>query len=62
MRRTRMVVENNAAWHETANRVIVKDENLKNAMMSWYYAGYYTGLAAGQQTAPDEAPGARQKQ
>ncbi|EUC27161.1 hypothetical protein COCCADRAFT_112406 [Bipolaris zeicola 26-R-13] len=27
----------------------VKDENLKNIMMSWYYAGYYTGLHAGQQ-------------
>ncbi|KAL6158521.1 hypothetical protein ACJBU6_02633 [Exserohilum turcicum] len=29
----------------------VKDENLKNMMMSWYYAGYYTGLHAGQQQA-----------
>ncbi|KAF2013831.1 hypothetical protein BU24DRAFT_248168 [Aaosphaeria arxii CBS 175.79] len=28
----------------------VKDENLKNLMMSWYYAGYYTGLYTGQQT------------
>ncbi|KAF2117582.1 hypothetical protein BDV96DRAFT_611331 [Lophiotrema nucula] len=27
----------------------VQDENLKNLMMSWYYAGYYTGLVAGQQ-------------
>jgi hypothetical protein len=27
----------------------VQDENLKNIMMSWYYAGYYTGLHAGQQ-------------
>jgi len=27
----------------------VQDENLKNLMMSWYYAGYYTGLQAGQQ-------------
>ncbi|EUC46845.1 hypothetical protein COCMIDRAFT_45829, partial [Bipolaris oryzae ATCC 44560] len=27
----------------------VKDETLKNIMMSWYYAGYYTGLHAGQQ-------------
>jgi hypothetical protein len=29
----------------------VHDENLKNLMMSWYYAGYYTGLHAGQQQA-----------
>ncbi|MCJ1466322.1 hypothetical protein MMC07_004941 [Pseudocyphellaria aurata] len=27
----------------------VKDEALKNLMMSWYYAGYYTGLYEGQQ-------------
>ncbi|KAF6238175.1 hypothetical protein HO173_003809 [Letharia columbiana] len=27
----------------------VKDEALKNLMMSWYYAGYYTGLCEGQQ-------------
>ncbi|KAF2707026.1 hypothetical protein K504DRAFT_458492 [Pleomassaria siparia CBS 279.74] len=27
----------------------VHDQNLKNLMMSWYYAGYYTGLHAGQQ-------------
>ncbi|KAF1960216.1 hypothetical protein CC80DRAFT_438824 [Byssothecium circinans] len=26
----------------------VQDENLKNLMMSWYYAGYYTGLHTGQ--------------
>ncbi|KAH9881210.1 hypothetical protein J1614_001705 [Plenodomus biglobosus] len=29
----------------------VQDENLKNIMMSWYYAGYYTGLHVGQQQA-----------
>ncbi|KAF2256660.1 hypothetical protein BU26DRAFT_526988 [Trematosphaeria pertusa] len=29
----------------------VQDENLRNLMMSWYYAGYYTGLVAGQQQA-----------
>lgn len=29
----------------------VQDENLKNMMMSWYYAGYYTGLHAAQQQA-----------
>ncbi|EME44796.1 hypothetical protein DOTSEDRAFT_24779 [Dothistroma septosporum NZE10] len=28
-----------------------QDENLKNIMMSWYYAGYYTGLYEGQQKA-----------
>ncbi|KAJ5810991.1 hypothetical protein N7447_010507 [Penicillium robsamsonii] len=32
----------------TAN---VQDESLKNLMMSWYYAGYYTGLHEGQQQA-----------
>lgn len=35
----------------------VQDENLKNVIMSWYYAGYYTGLYAGQQqTAEKESP------
>ena len=29
----------------------VKDEALKNLMMSWYYAGYYTGLYEGQKSA-----------
>ncbi|RMY73030.1 hypothetical protein D0862_14357 [Hortaea werneckii] len=29
----------------------VQDEGLKNMMMSWYYAGYYTGLYEGQQKA-----------
>lgn len=29
----------------------VQDENLKRLMMSWYYAGYYTGLFEGQQQA-----------
>ncbi|KAF2848008.1 hypothetical protein T440DRAFT_537457 [Plenodomus tracheiphilus IPT5] len=33
----------------------VQDENLKNIMMSWYYAGYYTGLHAGQQQLSKEA-------
>ncbi|TKA82307.1 hypothetical protein B0A55_01445 [Friedmanniomyces simplex] len=27
----------------------VQDESLKNIMLSWYYAGYYTGLHEGQQ-------------
>lgn len=30
---------------------LVQDEGLKNLMMSWYYAGYYTGLLEGQQKA-----------
>ncbi|KAI9797821.1 MAG: hypothetical protein M1833_005324 [Piccolia ochrophora] len=29
----------------------VEDSGLKNLMMSWYYAGYYTGLYEGQQQA-----------
>ncbi|KAJ5438495.1 uncharacterized protein N7458_009493 [Penicillium daleae] len=29
----------------------VQDENLKNLMMSWYFAGYYTGLYEGQRQA-----------
>ena len=33
----------------------VKDDGLKNLMMSWYYAGYYTGLYEGQRPAM-EAP------
>ena len=27
----------------------IKDENVRNLMMSWYWAGYYTGLHEGQQ-------------
>ncbi|KAI6248376.1 hypothetical protein HI914_03656 [Erysiphe necator] len=27
----------------------VQDEGIKNLLMSWYYAGYYTGLYEGQQ-------------
>ncbi|RDL38048.1 uncharacterized protein BP5553_05481 [Venustampulla echinocandica] len=27
----------------------VRDEGLKNLLMSWYYAGYYTGLHEGKQ-------------
>lgn len=30
---------------------LVQDENLKRLMMSWYFAGYYTGLYEGQQQA-----------
>lgn len=34
--------------------LIAQDESMKNLMMSWYYAGYYTGLAEGQQKARTE--------
>ncbi|KFY12193.1 hypothetical protein V492_04024 [Pseudogymnoascus sp. VKM F-4246] len=34
---------------ETALTMAVGDENMKNLLMSWYYAGYYTGLYEGQQ-------------
>ena len=30
---------------------LVSDEAMRNLMMSWYYAGYYTGLVEGQRTA-----------
>ncbi|KAF2872618.1 hypothetical protein BDV95DRAFT_391416 [Massariosphaeria phaeospora] len=33
----------------------VQDENLKNLMMSWYYAGYYTAVCTAQQ-APSPGP------
>jgi len=29
----------------------MQDDSMKNLMMSWYYAGYYTGLHEGQQKA-----------
>lgn len=35
----------------SANVIATQDESMKNLMMSWYYAGYYTGLAEGQQKA-----------
>ncbi|KAI4104130.1 MAG: hypothetical protein LQ339_003983 [Xanthoria mediterranea] len=34
----------------------VQDEGLKNLMMSWYYAGYYTGLYEGRKQSEDAAP------
>lgn len=34
---------------ETVLTIAVGDENMKNLLMSWYYAGYYTGLYEGQQ-------------
>ncbi|KAF7882424.1 uncharacterized protein EAF02_005787 [Botrytis sinoallii] len=35
----------------------VHDENLKNLLMSWYYAGYYTGLYEGQQQKQEPSKG-----
>lgn len=37
--------------NEWLTMISVQDEGLKNLMMSWYYAGYYTGLLEGQQKA-----------
>lgn len=34
---------------QVADLTAVQDDNLKNMMMSWYYAGYYTGLYEGKQ-------------
>ncbi|KAI4223542.1 MAG: hypothetical protein LQ349_007411 [Xanthoria aureola] len=34
----------------------VEDDGLKNLMMSWYYAGYYTGLYEGRKQSDDAAP------
>ncbi|KAK4156679.1 survival motor neuron-like protein 1 [Chaetomidium leptoderma] len=33
----------------------VQDEELKNLLMSWYYAGYYTGLHEGKQQGLQQA-------
>lgn len=35
-------------------KLAVKDEGLKKLLMSWYYAGYYTGLYEGQQKRPEQ--------
>ncbi|KAI9680567.1 MAG: hypothetical protein M1817_004007 [Caeruleum heppii] len=34
----------------------VEDDGLRNLMMSWYYAGYYTGLFEGQQRRKEAEP------
>jgi len=34
--------------HDTYHNIASHDEALKNLMMSWYWAGYYTGLYEGQ--------------
>lgn len=49
---------NSAASGEEALliRAAVQDEGLKNLMMSWYYAGYYTGLYEGRKQSDDAAP------
>lgn len=31
-----------------------ENEDMKNLMMAWYYAGYYTGLQEGQQKAQQQ--------
>lgn len=36
-------------FESRTDRTIVQDEDMKNLMMSWYYAGYYTGLYEGKQ-------------
>lgn len=45
------ILQRHGLYGERANvgRNAVHDENLKNLLMSWYYAGYYTGLYEGQQ-------------
>jgi len=35
----------------------IQDEAMRNLMMSWYYAGYYTGIQEGQQRAYAEMQG-----
>jgi hypothetical protein len=35
-------------------RTAAENEELKNLMMAWYYAGYYTGLHEGQQKAQQQ--------
>lgn len=32
-----------------------QDDSLKNLMMAWYFAGYYTGLHEGQQKATQKS-------
>lgn len=32
----------------------MRDEGLKKLLMSWYYAGYYTGLYEGQKQQPQQ--------
>lgn len=32
-------------------RTTAQDKDLKNLMMAWYYAGYYTGIYEGQKRA-----------
>ncbi|KAK5116623.1 hypothetical protein LTR62_007297 [Meristemomyces frigidus] len=45
-------MSNHRQLHTTNTDIlIVQDEGMKNLMMSWYYAGYYTGLYEGRQQA-----------
>ncbi|KAL2759854.1 hypothetical protein ACRALDRAFT_1079189 [Sodiomyces alcalophilus JCM 7366] len=40
----------------------VRDEGLKRLLMSWYYAGYYTGLYEGQQQQQQQPPQQQERQ
>jgi len=40
-----------------ANTLLVHDQALKDLMMSWYFAGYYTGLYEGKQQATQAMTG-----
>ena len=40
---------------------MIADESLKKLLMSWYYAGYYTGLYEGEQKAAAAAAAQQQQ-
>lgn len=40
-----------------ANTLLVDDQALKDLMISWYFAGYYTGLYEGKQQATQAMTG-----
>lgn len=42
------------------DKAIVQDDGMKKLMMSWYYAGYYTGLHEGKQQGFASALGRQQ--
>lgn len=44
-----MCTSSDIAQLSHANMASVRDQDMKNLMMSWYYAGYYTGLYEGKQ-------------
>lgn len=52
-RETKLTTEGDEAHAASMPQAIlgtVQDDNLKNLMMAWYYAGYYTGIQTGQQS------------